>query len=141
MSIEKNRIFADRFIAIFNEPNLDIVEEIFAPNFRARLMGDPNMSRQSWKEIVGVFRAGFPDVFVEVGEVIATEDRVVIRCILKGTHQGEFFGVPPTNKEVAWSGTAWFDVKDGVATDHWGEMNILGLMQQIGAIPVPGQAA
>ena len=138
MSIEDTKAIGNRFIAIFNEQNPAIADEIFAPNFTARLPGAPALDREGWKAYLGVFRTGFPDLYLEAEDMVATDDRLIIRVILHGTHQGDFQGMAPTGKRVAFTGIAMFRIADGQAVEHWGEMDILGMMQQLGAIPSPG---
>jgi predicted ester cyclase len=137
MSIEDTKAIGNRFIAIFNEQNPAIADEIFAPNFSARLPGAPALDREGWKAFLGIFRTGFPDLHLEAEEMVATKDRLIIRVILHGTHQGVFLGMAPTGKRVAFTGIAMFRIADGQAIEHWGEMDILGMMQQLGAIPSP----
>ena len=138
MSIEDTKAIGNRFIAIFNEQNPDIADEISAPNFTARLPSAPSLDREGWKAYLGVFRTGFPDLYLEAEDMVATDDRLIIRVILHGTHQGDFQGMAPTGKRVAFTGIAMFRIADGQAVEHWGEMDILGMMQQLGAIPSPG---
>ena len=135
MPIEATKAIGNRFIAIFNEQNPAIADEIFAPNFTARLPGAPALDREGWKAFLNMFRIGFPDLHLEAEEMVATNDRLIIRVILHGTHQGDFQGMAPTGKRVAFTGIAMFRIADGQAVEHWGEMDILGMMQQLGAIP------
>ena len=137
MSIEDTKAIGNRFIAIFNEQNPAIADEIFAPNFTARLPSAPALDREGWKAYLGIFRTGFPDLYLEAEDMVATDDRLIIRVILHGTHQGDFQGMAPTGKRVAFTGIAMFRIADGQAVEHWGEMDILGMMQQLGAIPSP----
>jgi predicted ester cyclase len=137
MSIEDTKAIGNRFVAIFNEQNPAIADEIFAPNFSARLPGAPTLDREGWKTFLGIFRTGFPDLHLEAEDMVATDERLIIRVILHGTHQGDFQGMAPTGKRVAFTGIAMFRIADGQAVEHWGEMDILGMMQQLGAIPSP----
>ena len=57
-----------------------------------------------------------------------------------GTHRGEFQGIPPTDKEVAFTAIEVNRVRDGKVEEHWVELDLLGLMQQLGAIPEPGHS-
>jgi predicted ester cyclase len=138
MSIEDTKAIGNRFIAIFNEQNPAIADEIFAPNFTARLPGAPILDREGWKTFLNMFRIGFPDLHLEAEDMVATDDRLIIRVILHGTHQGDFQGMAATGKRVAFTGIAMFRIADGQAVEHWGEMDILGMMQQLGAIPSLG---
>jgi steroid delta-isomerase-like uncharacterized protein len=97
----------------------------------------PELTRDGWKAFVQSFYAGFPDLRMELHEVVATEDRAVLRVTYRGTHSGEFQGVPATGKKVAMTGIGMFAIHNGRAVENWAEINVIELMQQIGAIPTP----
>ena len=80
--------------------------------------------------------AAFPDLRMDVEDVIASGDKAVARVRVTGTHQGEFMGIPATGKSAS---VDLIDItrfgNDGLAREHWGVMDQLGLMQQLGVIP------
>ena len=93
-------------------------------------------TREGVMDFFRMNRAAFPDMRMDVEEVISSGDKVVVRARVTGTHQGEFMGMPATGKRV--------DVKlidimrfgdDGLAHEHWGVMDALAMMQQLGAVP------
>lgn len=130
--------FADRFAALFNESDLRIADEIFDPAFTAQLPGAPLLDRDGWKGYAGQFLTGFPDLQMELHDLVTTDDRIVLRVTYRGTHLGEFQGVPPTGKPITLTAIGMFDMADGRVMKNWAEMDVLGLMQQIGAVPTPG---
>jgi predicted ester cyclase len=65
---------------------------------------------------------------------------VAARLTFQGTHRGEFQGIPPTNKQVAFSSIEIDRVVDGKVQEHWFELDQLGLMRQLGALPEPEQS-
>lgn len=83
--------------------------------------------------------AAFPDMQMDVEDVIASGDKAVARVRLSGTHKGEFMGIPATGKPVSVN---LIDIirfgDDGLAREHWGVADQLALMQQLGVIPAPG---
>jgi predicted ester cyclase len=91
--------------------------------------------------LIGPFFAAFPDLRDEVGELLAEGDQVRARSTWRGTQRGEFFGVPPTGKEVAVAGISTYRVAGGKVAEEWWLEDLLGLVQQLGAIPTPGQGA
>lgn len=137
MTAKLHQDFVERFTALFNEPNLDIADEIFVPGFKSHLPLAPELTRDGWKAFVQGFYTGFPDLRMEVQEVIETVDRAVLRVTYHGTHNGEFQGVPATGKSVAMTGIGIFEIRNGRAVENWAEINVIELMQQIGAIPTP----
>ncbi len=83
---------------------------------------------------------GFPDLQLTVEDMIAEGDKVAVRLSRGGTHQGVFMGVAPTGNEARWTGNTIFRIANGKIVEGWVEGDHLGLMQQLGAIPAPGQA-
>lgn len=83
----------------------------------------------------------FPDLRMDVQDVIASGDKAVARLQVFGTHQGEFMGIPATGKSAAVN---LIDITrfgdDGLAREHWGVVDQLALMQQLGVIPAGPQA-
>jgi len=84
--------------------------------------------------------AGFPDLRMDVEDVVANGDKVVARVRLTGTNRGEFMGMPATGKSV---GVLLFDQfgfgADGLVREHWGVLDALAMMQQLGVAPAgPG---
>ncbi len=71
--------------------------------------------------------------------MIAEGDKVVIRQTWSGTHKGEFMGIPATGRRVSIAVIDIIRVADGRFVEHWGQLDLMGMMQQLGAIPAPGQ--
>jgi predicted ester cyclase len=71
--------------------------------------------------------------------MIAEGDKVVTRFTMRGTHQGEFMGIAPTGRRVEMTGIDIIRFSDGKMVEHWGNTDDLGMMQQLGVIPEPGQ--
>lgn len=93
--------------------------------------------------VVQYFRvmvAAFPDMRMDVEDSFASGDKAVARLRVSGTHQGEFMGIPATGKPVSVN---LIDITrfgdDGLAREHWGVADMLGMLQQLGVIPAPGQ--
>ena len=90
------------------------------------------------KQFFHMYRAAFPDLRMEPQDVVASGDKVVARARATGTNQGEFVGMPATGKSVD---VQLIDIirfgDDGLAREHWGVFDALGMMQQLGAIPAP----
>ena len=79
--------------------------------------------------------AAFPDLHVDVKDLIAEGEKLVTRYSVHGTHKGELMGIPPTGKEVSITGVAIDRFENGLSVEHWEIIDQVGLMQQIGAIP------
>ena len=98
-------------------------------------------SKEGVKQMFRMYRAAFPDLRLEAEDVLVSGDKVVARARATGTHQGEFLGMPATGKRVD---VQLIDIirfgEDGLALEHWGVLDALGKMQQLGAIPAPAAA-
>jgi predicted ester cyclase len=75
-----------------------------------------------------------------VEDIIAEGDKVVARLTARGTQQGEFMGIPPTGKRATVTAIDINRMVGGKSVEHWLEMDTLGLLQQLGVVPMPGQA-
>ena len=95
-------------------------------------------TKEGVKQFFHMYRAAFPDLRMEPQDVLAAGDKVVARARATGTNQGEFMGMPATGKSVD---VQLIDIirfgDDGLAREHWGVFDALGMMQQLGAIPAP----
>ena len=81
----------------------------------------------------------FPDVHFTIEDQVAEADKVVTRWTWRGTHQGPFQGIPPTGKHVMVTGVGINRFANGKVVENWTNMDILGLLQQLGVVPAPGQ--
>lgn len=86
-------------------------------------------------QFFGALRQAFPDFRAEIHDQIAEGDKVVTRKTFVGTHRGEFFGIPGTGKEISIGVIDIVRVKDGKIVEHWNQVEMLGVMQQLGALP------
>lgn len=87
------------------------------------------------KQFVTRVRTAFPDLRVEIEDLVAAGDRVATRVLHRGTHQGDFFGIAPTGRPVAYEGTIIFRIADGRIAERWGTIDLFGLLAQLGATP------
>lgn len=81
----------------------------------------------------------FPDLQFDLQDMIAEDDRVMVRFTLTGTHDGKGMGIEPTGEQVTISGIVVYRFDDGKIVERWHETNNLGLLEQIGAVELPGQ--
>jgi steroid delta-isomerase-like uncharacterized protein len=128
---------------VFVQRNLDLVDELFAPDY---VLHDPGLPggelrgtedfKQRW---VSMFRTAFPDLQLSVEDQVAEGDKVATRYTGRGTHQGELMGIPPTGNDVSVDGVIISRVSGGSIEEEWNNFDALGMMQQLGVIPPPGQ--
>ena len=140
MSAEENKAIARRGYQAINQKNLDALDEVVAPDMTEH---DPAPGQapglEGVKQYFSSLHAAFPDVQMDVEEMIAEADKVVARVSVSGTQRGEFMGIAPTGNRVAITGIDILRVADGKIVEHWGNFDDLGMMQQLGVIPEPGQ--
>ena len=96
--------------------------------------------REGFRAFMTVYFSAFPEQRVEVHELVGEGDRVAARHTHHVTHGGEFAGLPPSGKRAAVDGLELFRIEDGRIAEMWHHDDLLGLMQQLGAIPAPGHA-
>lgn len=136
---EDNKEVVGRFIQEFkNNANHGIVDELTTTGFTHHLT-DPRLpaGREGMKIIGQSIVGGFPDVHVTVQEMMADGDKVIERTSVRATHTGEFNGIPPTGKEVGWTEIHIYRMEDGKIAELWSEIDLLGLLVQLGAVPGP----
>ena len=142
MSVEQNKALVRQMVEeIFNRGNTSLAAEFLAPDFVEREELPPGIpsDREGVTQLTTMLRSAFPDFKATIDDIIAEGDKVVIRQTWTGTHKGEFMGVPPTEKSVSFGVIDIIRVAGGKFVEHWGQMDSMGLMQQLGAIPTPGQ--
>ena len=141
---EENKALGRREIEeVFNGTNLDAADEIYAADFvdHDRAFSREMHGPEEMKQYVGVFHSAFPDFRVTLEDQIAEGDKVVNRWTVRGTHRGEFQGISPTGKEVEFTGIHTSTInEEGKLQESWENYDALGLMQQLGAIPAPGDS-
>ena len=134
---EDNKQVVARFIEEFkNQANHDIVDELMTPGFIHHLK-DPRLpaGRASMKLLGQVVAGGFPDVQATVDELLADGDTVIERTSAAATHTGDFNGISATGDKVAWTEFHIYRMENGKIAEMWSEVDLLGLLVQLGAIP------
>ena len=140
MAAEQNKALIRRLIEeLFNKGNTGIVGEIFAPDFVDREQLPPGIpsGREGVKVLTTMMRSAFPDFKATIHDILADGDKVVIRMTWSGTQKGEFMGVPATGKRVSFGVIDIIRITNGKLVEHWGQMDSMSMMQQLGAIPAP----
>jgi steroid delta-isomerase-like uncharacterized protein len=122
---------------LFNRGNLNVANELFAPNFvyHDPTSGEDWHGSESVKRYAAMLRAAFPDLHQTIEEQIAEGDKVAYRWTASGTHQGELMGIAPTGNRVMFTGISIARLADGKIEEIWENYDALGMMQQLGVIP------
>jgi pSer/pThr/pTyr-binding forkhead associated (FHA) protein/ketosteroid isomerase-like protein len=137
---EHRALFERWFEQLWNRKNYAITQELVHPEFTAHGAGGQDIKQgpNGVAELVRTWHAAFPDGKMTMDEILTEGEFSVIRMTFTGTHTGDFYGVPASGNAVNVTSIGIDKVVDGKITEGWGELNMLGLMQQIGAIPAPG---
>jgi steroid delta-isomerase-like uncharacterized protein len=141
MSAEESKDIVRRFWDVWEEGNIDLVDELLAPEYFNHTPASPDQPTgpESVKEVVSMFRSAMPDLKVVVEDMIAEGDKVAVRYMLEGTYEGELFGIPPTGRELSIKSISVERVSDGKVREHWRVTDSLDMMQQLGIVPEPEQ--
>src|SRR5215208_2186107 len=140
---EENKAIARRWADIWNQGNLDLVDEIYAPDYVNHDLTMPDDVRgvEGVREFYSKYLNTFSDAEITIEDQLAEGDKVVTRWTARGTHTGELMGVPPSGNRVEVAGITISRIEGGKVAEEWDSYDALGLMQQIGAIPEPGERA
>ena len=143
MSAEENKATLRRVPEeVFNQGDLSVVDELFAPDYVLHDPGvpggelrGPEAFKEQW---VSMFRSAFPDLQLTIEDQVAEGDKVASRYTSRGTHQGELMGNAPSGNRMAVPGILIDRFSsEGKIEEQWIDYDTLGFMQQIGAIPRP----
>jgi steroid delta-isomerase-like uncharacterized protein len=140
MSLEYNKDLVRRSVEEFyNRENVDTMDEIYTADFVSHdPTGIKSGGTEELKHLMNGMYVGFPDLHVDIDELISEGDLVVKRFTIHCTHQGEFMGVPPTGNAITFSGTHTYRVANGKLAEEWVDVNWLGFFQQLGIMPPLG---
>ncbi len=142
MRAEENKaLIRDFWDELWNKGNLDIVDKVYAPDYVGHDHFSPQpITLQGRKEMVAMNRKAFPDIRTTVDDQIAEGDFVVSRWSARGTHKGDLMGIPPSGKAVTLRGITTIRFVGGKIAEQWENWDSLGMLQQLGVVPTPGQS-
>jgi predicted ester cyclase len=131
MSVEENKALVRRAQGVLwnHTGNLDAAAELFAPDHV-----------EDAKQEAANVRRGFPDLESTIEDLIAERDKIVAHWRAQATHRGEYMGIPPTGNRVNFTGISIYRIEGGKIAESWGVSDLLGMMQQLGAVSGPGEA-
>jgi steroid delta-isomerase-like uncharacterized protein len=142
MSEENKATSRSFYEQVFNQGNLLAADELLSRGAVDHNPPGPGFApgSEGVKQVVMMFRSAFPDLRLDIEDQIVEGDKVVSRITARGTHQGELLGVPPTGKMVTVGLVDILRLDGGKIVERWGQFDALGMLQQLGAVPQPGQA-
>ncbi|HKY53623.1 MAG TPA: ester cyclase [Anaerolineales bacterium] len=119
-----------------NQKDLSVLDEYFSPKLidHALPPGLPP-GLEGRKIFASALLSAFPDLHVQLEDMVADGDKLVTRYTVHGTHNGELMGISPTGKQISIGGIAIDRFENGQSVEHWEIIDQMGLMQQLGVIP------
>ena len=133
---ENKKLARHIFEQIWNGKNLAVLDELVAPHFVFHNAVQTLYGPEGFKQFATAYHTAFPEAHFTIEDVIGDGDMVALRWTARGTHKGELRGIPPTGKQVTVSGITITLISNGKSVESWGEFDALGMLQQIGVIPV-----
>ena len=139
MTSEENKALVRRVIEGFlNSANPAIVRQLLAPDYVDNSPSNPGMGGlENIERSVADWHRAFPDTVNEVQDVLAEGDLVAARWVTRGTHRGEFMGIPATGNRIEVGSTGVFRILAGKVVESWDHFDALGLIRQLGATVLP----
>lgn len=135
---KQNKAIARRFLdELWNRSNFGLVDQLLATDYdghSSTVIRGP----EGAMEFVPRLRNAFPDFRFSILDQIAEGDIVATRWTIRGTHEGEFEGIPPSGKPIEMTGITIFRIANGKLIEGWTNEDMFGMLQQLGAVPAPG---
>ncbi|MFZ2097433.1 MAG: ester cyclase [Anaerolineales bacterium] len=140
-TIDHNRFIVSRYVYATNIGELDRFDEYVDPGFvDHNALPGQRPGVDGLKDAYRMFSSAFSDLWYTFEALVAEDDLVVGRGVIEGKHTGAFMGIPPTDKVIRWTGTRMFRIANQKVTDGWIDLDMFGMMMQLGAIPAGGQS-
>ena len=143
MSTEENKALVKRsYDEFFNRANLALIDQFHTNDFVGHVLGlPPIQGLEALKHVASGYLHAFPDLHITVEDMIAEDDKAMTRVSWHGTNKGEFVGIPATGKQVTVTGIIISRFANGKFVEGWLDFDALGMLQQLGVVPAPGQAS
>lgn len=128
---------AHMFASMLNTGNIALIDQFIASNYinhNPYVADGPEANKQFWQQ----WLAAFPDTVVTVEDAFSIGDKVAGRYTYRATHQGSFLGIAATGNTIIMRSIDIWRVENGMFAEHWDELNMLEVFQQLGVIPSIG---
>ena len=123
-------------LAAFNEGDLDACVAIIGPDFVMNLAGQPPMrGARVWRQGAEVIKRGFPDLHGRIDDIVAAGNQVAVRLTFRGTHLGDFLGMPATGRAVEYVSHEFYRIADGLVAEEWSCSDMATMTAQLTAGP------
>jgi steroid delta-isomerase-like uncharacterized protein len=120
---------------VWNGADPSALNELTTPDFRYHLGGQPPRDLPAMLQFLRELRGAFPDWRVQIETMVAEGHSAAVRWTARATHSGAFHGVPPSGKQISVCGINVYRIEEGKIVREWEQMDSLGMLQQLGALP------
>ena len=139
---EQNAELVRQWFAAWNAHDADGISRLATPDF---VRHDPNSPEvhgpQGERQLASMLFGALPDMEFTLEDMVAASDRVAVRFVARATHRGELMGIPATGKRLSFSGMELYRVVGEKVAEQWVGVDMLGILQQLGVVPVAEQAS
>ena len=139
MTVQENKNTFLRFWEeVFNKRNFALMDQIFTNDYIYHGSGGQDIKgMENLRQFIGTYFKAFPDLHAEVEDVFGEGNNLVSRAMCRGTHKGVLMGIPPTGKQIAIRVICVNRFSGSQISEDWELVDLFGMMQQLGAIPIP----
>jgi steroid delta-isomerase-like uncharacterized protein len=138
-SVKTNIAMVRKFFEVGpSKGDLAAADALLHPGFSLHTpLPTPGPGIEAMNNVITTCRAAFHGLQVTIDDIMADGNKVTARFTARGVHKGDFMGLPPTGKAITLTGIEIFRIENGKIAELWGEANLMGLMQQLGILPIP----
>lgn len=138
--LDRNKAIILTLVDVIQRGDLERVEQLFAPGYVPHDPSNPTRRGgvEGAREFIAMLHAGLGDVRYTIELLTAEADRVTYRWTLQGTHTGAFMGMPASGRTIEVTGMDMFRLTNGKIVESWASADALGMLQQLGALPLLG---
>jgi steroid delta-isomerase-like uncharacterized protein len=136
MALTNQELIVKYFEDVWNKGKLEVLDEIISPDYINHSPGMPNPAPgpEGLKPIVAGIRKAFPDLKYTIENIVVSDSQVAVHTTMTGTHNGDFFGLAPTNKTVCVNQMQIEQIKNNKIVAHWRVTDELIMLRQLGQI-------
>lgn len=139
MSTANKALVRRWFEEVWNKGRVSAIDEMLASDATVHGLGAELRGPAGFKPFHAAYRSAFPDVTIQIDDIVAEGDIVAVRWSGAATHRGDGLGFPATGKQVRFTGMVFVRIEGGKLVEGWNNFDQLGMLQQLGVVsPAPG---